>query len=170
MKLVFKNSSDKYPIGTEIFFLPISSPDEFDHYFIPNVDSGFDLENSQTDYADFYKNGYSEEEHREFFADSDRKHKNWQISENESCSIESNGGNFSIRELPKIVVDSLIENLKTDREIKSYKDVQDGKQLKFSGVTLTHYPSTGTLLLQGNKLQEFEEVKQYLLDYLSKED
>ena len=170
VKLVFKNSSDKYPIGTEIFFVPISSPDEFNHYFIPNVDSGFDLESSQTDYDDFYKNGYSEEDHREFFADSDRKHRNWQISENESCTIESNGGNFSIRELSKIAVDSLIENLKTDREIKLYKDVQDGKQLKFSGVTLTHYTSTGTLLLQGNKLQEFEKVKQYLLDYLSKED
>ena len=170
VKLVFKNSSDKYPIGTEIFFVPISSPDEFDHYFIPNVDSGFDLEKSQTDYADFYKNGYSEEEHREFFADSDRKHRNWQISENEFCTIESNGGNFSIRELSKTTTSSLIKKLKTNREIELDKDVQDGKQLKFSGVTLTHYPSTGTLLLQGNKSQEFEEVKQYLLDYLSKED
>ena len=170
VKAVFKDPADKYPIGTEIFYVSLSSHDEFAHYFIPNVDFGFDLENSQTDYAAFYKNGYSEEDHRRFFADSDRKHRNWQISENESCTVESNGGNFSIRELSEIAVDSLIGNLKTDREIKSYKDVQDGKQLKFSGVTLTHYSSTGTLLLQGNKLQEFEEVKQYLLDYLSKED
>ena len=170
VKAVFKDPADKYPIGTEIFYVSLSSHDEFAHYFIPNVDFGFDLENSQTDYADFYKNGYSEEEHREFFADSDRKHRNWQISENEFCTIESNGGNFSIRGLSKTATSSLIKNLKTNREIKLYTDVQDGKQLKFSGVTLTHYPSTGTLLLQGNKLQEFEEVKQYLLDYLSKED
>lgn len=171
VKLVFKNSSDKYPIGTEIFFVPISSPDEFDHYFIPNVDSGFDLEKSQTDYADFYKNGYSEEEHREFFADSDRKHRNWQISENEFCTIESNGGNFSIRELSKTAVDSLIENLKKNNKITTCsKHVQYGEQWTFLGQALTHYPSTGTLLLQGNKSQEFEEVKQYLLDYLSKED
>lgn len=112
VKAVFKDSADKYPIGTEIFYVSLSSPDEFAHYFIPNVDFGFDLEKSQMDYADFYKNGYSEEDYREFFADSDRKHRNWQISENESCTIiKSNGGNFSIRELSKTAVDSLIENL-----------------------------------------------------------
>ena len=167
VKLVFKNSSDKYPIGTEIFFLPISSPDEFDHYFIPNVDSGFDLENSQTDYADFYKNGYSEEEHREFFADSDRKHKNWQISENESCSVESNGGNFSIRELPKIAVDSLIENLKKNKKITTCsKYVQDGEQWTFLGLALTYYTSTGTLRLQGKDSSMFEIAKECLLEHL----
>lgn len=169
VKLVFKNSSDKYPIGTEIFFLPISSPDEFGHYFIPNIDSGFDLENSQMEYADFYKNGYSEEDYRECFADSDRKLGNWQISEHETCSVESNSGNFSIRGLSKTVIDSLIENLKKNNKITTCsKHVQYGEQWTFLGQALTHYPSTGTLLLQGNKLQNFEKVKQCLLDYLSK--
>lgn len=172
VKAVFKDSADKYPIGTEIFYVSLSSPDEFAHYFIPNVDFGFDLEKSQMDYADFYKNGYSEEDYREFFADSDRKHRNWQISENESCTIiKSNGGNFSIRELSKTAVDSLIENLKKNNKITTCsKHVQYGEQWTFLGQALTHYPSTGTLLLQGNKLQEFEKNKQDLLDYLSKED
>ena len=171
VKLVFKNSSDKYPIGTEIFFLPISSPDEFDHYFIPNVDSGFDLENSQTDYADFYKNGYSEEDHREFFADSDRKHKNWQISENESCTTESNGGNFSIRGLSKTVIDSLIGNLKKNNKITTCsKHVPYGEQWTFLGPALTYFTSTGTLRLQGKDSSKFEKAKQYLLDSMSKED
>lgn len=169
VKLVFKNSSDKYPIGTEIFFLPISSPDEFGHYFIPNIDSGFDLENSQMEYADFYKNGYSEEDYRECFADSDRKLGNWQISEHETCSVESDSGNFSIRGLSKKVIDSLIENLKKNNKITTCsKHVQYGEQWTFLGQALTHYPSTGTLLLQGNKLKNFEKVKQCLLDYLSK--
>lgn len=171
VKVVFRNSDDKYPIGTEIFYVPISSPDEFAHYFIPNVDFGFNLENSQTDYADFYKNGYSEENHRKFFADSDRKHRNWQISENESCTVESNGGNFAIRELSKIAVDSLIENLKKNNKITTCsKHVQYGEQWTFLGQALTYFTSTGTLRLQGKDSSMFEKAKQYLLDYLSKED
>ena len=171
VKAVFKDPADKYPIGTEIFYVSLSSHDEFAHYFIPNVDFGFNLENSQTDYADFYKNGYSEENHRKFFADSDRKHRNWQISENESCTVESNGGNFSIRELSKIAVDSLIENLKKNNKITTCsKHVQYGEQWTFLGQALTYFTSTGTLRLQGKDSSMFEKAKQYLLDYLSKED
>ena len=171
VKAVFKDPADKYPIGTEIFYVSLSSHDEFAHYFIPNVDFGFNLENSQTDYADFYKNGYSEENHRKFFADSDRKDKNWQISENESCTVESNGGNFSIRKLSKIAVDSLIENLKKNNKITTCsKHVQDGERWTFLDQALTHFTSTGTLRLQGKDSSMFEKAKQYLLDYLSKED
>ena len=171
VKAVFKDPADKYPIGTEIFYVSLSSHDEFAHYFIPNVDFGFNLENSQTDYADFYKNGYSEENHRKFFADSDRKHRNWQISENESCTVESNGGNFSIRKLSKIAVDSLIENLKKNNKITTCSEhVQDGERWTFLDQALTHFTSTGTLRLQGKDSSMFEKAKQYLLDYLSKED
>ena len=166
VKLVFKNKTDKYPIGTEIFFVPLSSPDEFEHYFIPNVDSNFNLEKSKIDYVDFYKDGYSEQKHRPFFENSNRKKRNWQISENETSTIESNSRNFSIRGLSKTTRNSLIKNLKTNLGVISCKDVQDGEQYKFSSVTLTHYPSTGTLLLQG----KVENIKQELLKYLSKED
>lgn len=167
VKAVFKDPADKYPIGTEIFYVSLSSHDEFAHYFIPNVDFGFNLENSQTDYADFYKNGYSEENHRKFFADSDRKHRNWQISENESCTVESNGGNFSIRELSEIAVDSLIENLKKNNKITTCsKHVQDGEQWTFLGQALTHFTSTGTLRLQGKDSSMFEIAKECLLEHL----
>ena len=165
VKVVFRNSDDKYPIGTEIFYVPISSPDGFEHYFIPNFDLGFDLEKSKSDYTDFYKNGYKFQTHRKFFADSDREKENWQIRENKACTVELKNGNFTIRKLSKTTTSRLIKNLKTNLGVTLCKDVQDGEQYKFSGVTLTHYHSTGTLLLQG----KVENVKQEVLKCLSKE-
>lgn len=169
VKVVFRNSDDKYPIGTEIFYVPISSPDEFAHYFIPNFDFGFDLEKSKNDYTDFYKNGYKFQTHRKFFVDSDRE-ENWQISENKACTVELKNGNFTIRKLSMTTTSRLIKNLKNDWEITEIKDIQDGEQLKFSGIILNHYTSRDTLVLQWKNLQMFEKVQKYILDYLSTED
>lgn len=167
VKVVFRNSDDKYPIGTEIFYVPISSPHGFAHYFIPNFDFGFDLEKSKNDYTDFYKNGYKFQTHRKFFADSDREKENWQIRENKACTVELKNGNFTIRKLSKTTTSRLIKNLKNDWEITDIKDIKDGVQLKFSGITLNHYTSRDTLLLQWKNLQMFEKVQKYILDYLS---
>ena len=90
VKLIFKNINDTYPIGTEIFYLPISSPEKFKHYFIPNTDLDFDLsilheEDSKLSYPDFYKNGYREE-YRKYFKNSDRN----EIEVTENIGIGSN--------------------------------------------------------------------------------
>ncbi|PRT70553.1 hypothetical protein C6A27_05825 [Streptococcus anginosus] len=90
VKAVYKNYSDTYPIGTEIFYLSISSPEIFEHYFIPNTDLDFDLstlheEGSKLSYSDFYKNGYREE-YRKYFKNSDRDE--YEIAEN--IIIDSN--------------------------------------------------------------------------------
>ncbi|CEY28585.1 Uncharacterised protein [Streptococcus pneumoniae] len=169
VKVVFRNSDDKYPIGTEIFYVPISSQDGFAHYFIPNFDFGFDLEKSKNDYTDFYKNGYKFRTHRKFFVDSYRE-ENWQISENKACTVELKNGNFTIRKLSMTTTSRLIKNLKNDWKITEIKDIQDGEQLKFSGITLNHYTSRDTLVLQWKNLQMFEKVQKYILDYLSTED
>lgn len=76
VKIVFKNKSDKIPIGTELFFKTLETnqtgkkleeiTDE-NHVFIPNFDQEFGYSspssnNSEAvkEYRDFYSNGYSE--------------------------------------------------------------------------------------------------------------
>lgn len=90
VKAVYKNYSDIYPIGTEIFYLSISSPEIFEHYFIPNTDLDFDLstlheEDSKLSYSDFYKNGYNEK-YKKYFKNSDRDE--YELAEN--IVIDSN--------------------------------------------------------------------------------
>lgn len=89
VKVIFKNINDIYPIGTEIFYLPISSPEKFKHCFIPNTDLDFDLsilheKDSKLSYPDFYKNGYREE-YRKYFKNNDRGE--YELAEGLVCRI-----------------------------------------------------------------------------------
>ena len=61
VKVIFRNEGDAIPIGTEIFYTQLPYPDEVKHYFIPNVDVGFDLSDTKFDYFSFYNKGYQEE-------------------------------------------------------------------------------------------------------------
>ncbi|MDO4432560.1 MAG: hypothetical protein Q4B80_04495 [Aerococcaceae bacterium] len=93
VKLIYRDNSDVYPIGTEIFYKILISNEEQSggilenegHYFIPNCDIGFKLE-CQEAYQRFYREG-CRDRYREKFNNSDRGKNNFQVTEDTSESV-----------------------------------------------------------------------------------
>lgn len=176
VKLVFRDFNDAIPIGTEVFFTQLSKPVEIHHYFIPNVDVGFNLSGTEFDYSDFYRNSY-QEKIRNAFEDSGRQSNNYQVNEGKNYTIDKSGGNFSIREfIPPEHYEKELEKLKKyineKYKVGKWKEVRgvfgvDGENVRIRGeVTLTLFKS-GKLRIQGKSSEFFENVLKFILEYQS---
>lgn len=126
---VIYNRKGRYPIGTDLFYVPLSNLENSHHYFIPNCDEGFEITDNDSglSYRDFYENGYRKE-YRPFFTNSDRD--DWEIAE----GISNNDFYLILKDSEEGIFST--ERYEVDFEttsINSFKDINN-KSLPPSGI------------------------------------
>ncbi len=168
VKVVFRNQGDILPIGTELFFTQLPNPDEVKHYFIPNIDVGFDLSKAKFDYSNFYNKG-CQEAMRVYFKDSDRKIHNYRTNKGKPCTVERTHGNITFhlsKERSDRLKEYVVQNYKIlqDRRIQNAQQIQFKQEKNSEKVNLSiNFFDTGTVVIQGNSMENFiDDIEEYL--------
>ncbi|MBY4635093.1 hypothetical protein FAJ36_06950 [Streptococcus suis] len=181
VKVVYKGGHDAYPIGTEIFYIELKGDSDKEnisgHYFIPNTDVGFEIpDTAEESYQDFYTNGYSER-YRQYFADSGRSVRNWQLDNESTVDITCKDGKYiSLKGIELSERNRIVEQVKSSfmeryPNSNNPSSVKNGEKWEYGGVHLTFFNSKRygeycTIGLQGKDGVLFQEIKELLLESL----
>lgn len=136
VSIVKRSKSDKYAIGTEIFYQSLTNPREVGHYFVPNIDKNFEILSEEPDkisYSDFYSQGYRKK-YRQYFKNSDRQE--WEISENKT--VKTGNDRFYLVDSKKVIYNTS-EYLEENDVVKEFT-INDIDQISEELKGKTFYP------------------------------
>lgn len=127
VSIIKRKYSDTYAIGTEIFYQSLSDDTKFGHYFIPNMDSDFELPLEHVENISYFN-------YRQYFKNSDRPE--WEISENKT--VKTGNDRFYLVDSKKVIYNTP-EYLEEKDDVKEFT-INDIDQISEELKGKTFYP------------------------------